>query len=53
MGEIITVQKLGTGKEIVLPDGRTIEDPFRPNTEADWWEKISETETTLTIRIKP
>lgn len=43
MPEIVTVPKIGTGSE---------GDPIRPNTDAAWWEKVSETETTMTIRIK-
>ncbi len=43
MPVIITVSKIGTGIE---------GDPIRPDIEALWWEKVSETETTMTIRIK-
>jgi hypothetical protein len=39
---IITVAKIGTGSEI---------DPIRPDTNAKDWQKISETETTMTIEI--
>ena len=44
MGEIITVAKIGTG---------TQDDPYCPDTEEKWWEVVEETETTMTIRIRP
>ena len=44
MGEIITVPKIGAGTE---------DDPIRPDTDATWWEKVTEDEVTMTIRIRP
>lgn len=41
---ITTVPKIGSGNE-------TINDPFRPDTTAEHWQKISETETTITIEV--
>ena len=43
MGEIVIVTKIGTGKE---------DDPFRPDTDAVWWELVEERETEFVIRIK-
>jgi hypothetical protein len=40
--DTVTVSKIGTG---------TREDPFRPDTTAQWWQVVEENETTFVIEI--
>lgn len=39
---IVTVPKIGNGTE---------DNPIRPDTDAKWWQKVDETEETMTIEI--
>ena len=42
MGRVITVKKIGIGTE---------KDPFRPDTNADWWQMVEERDSEFVIEI--